>query len=38
MGIVLNQSLKNNVITYLFWIGGVNTIYCISFFGATIMD
>lgn len=37
MGIVLNQSLKNTIITYIgFGIGGINTIYFYPFFlGAT---
>ena len=37
MGIVLNQSLKNTVITYIgFGIGGINTIYLYPvFLGAT---
>lgn len=37
MGIVLNQSLKNTIITYIgFAIGGINTIYFYPFFlGAT---
>jgi O-antigen/teichoic acid export membrane protein len=37
MGIVLNQSLKNTVITYIgFGIGAINTIYLYPFFlGAT---
>jgi O-antigen/teichoic acid export membrane protein len=37
MGIVLNQSLKNTIITYIgFAIGGINTIYLYPFFlGAT---
>jgi O-antigen/teichoic acid export membrane protein len=37
MGIVLNQSLKNTIITYIgFGIGGINTIYLYPFFlGAT---
>ena len=37
MGIVLNQSLKNTIITYIgFGIGGINTIYFYPvFLGAT---
>jgi hypothetical protein len=37
MGIVLNQSLKNTIITYIgFGIGAINTIYLYPFFfGAT---
>ena len=37
MGIVLNQSLKNTIITYIgFGIGGINTIYLYPvFLGAT---
>jgi hypothetical protein len=36
MGIVLNQSLKNTIITYIgFGIGAINTIYISFFLGAT---
>lgn len=36
MGIVLNQSLKNTIITYIgFGIGGINTIYLYPFFLGT---
>ena len=37
MGIVLNQSLKNTIITYLgFGIGAINTLYLYPFFLGTV--